>query len=222
MYMKYICGIFVGFCVGLVACNTGAKLDNKKIAEEMKSRKVIHITPLQLTENTFREGKKTTDWLNRRLLNQLEGFSDKKDLVKWSSLCNVQLLGVDSLKKQYGISVQRLALRSNPEKLAISKPALQVWEAYRYNAEKKLPMDANVQQEDAIYMLYSQPVTLASTTCLLCHGTVGKELSRKDFEALKAAYPSMDSLTNYTLNEPIGIWNVLFSKNRLAQPMDIK
>ncbi|MDJ1468626.1 DUF3365 domain-containing protein [Cytophagaceae bacterium DM2B3-1] len=220
--MKYICGIFVGFCVGLVACNTGTKLDNKKIAEEMKSRKVLHITPIQLTENTFREGKKTADWLDKRLVSQLERFSDKKNLVEWSSVCNVRSLGVDSLKKQYGISIQRLALRNSPEKLAISKTALQVWDAYRYNAEKKLPMEANVQQEDNIYMLYSQPIALASATCLQCHGAVGKELSRKDFEALRASYPSIDSLTNYTLNEPIGIWNVLFPKNKLAQPLDIK
>jgi hypothetical protein len=97
-----------------------------------------------------------------------------------------------------------------------------VWDAYRYNAENNLPLEPNVQRDGEDLLLYSRPIGLHSATCLRCHGTVGKDLKKEEFAALRAAYPAMDSLSGYTSGQPIGIWNLLYQKSGLAARVKAK
>ncbi len=204
-------------CVLLSACDTGTKLDSQKIAEEVRNRKIVHLSQAQITENAFQEGKALSGWLDKRLLLQLQTTPDKKNSIKWAAHCDPKMLSADSLQKAYAVTIERIGLRADPKKIKLSDKAMQIWDAYRYNAENKLPMEPNVQRDGEAFLLYSSPILLADATCLKCHGVVGKDLSTTDFQLLAAKYPAIDSLVNNTLGQPIGVWNLLFDKAKQIQ-----
>jgi len=201
----------------LTACNTGAKIDSQKVAEEMRNRKIVHANQAEITEGALAEGSRLAGWLDKRLIQTLEAAPDQKNIVAWAARCNPRALSVDSLGRAHYTAIQRVALKADAKKAALTGKALQVWEAYRYNAENKLPMDPNIQRDGEAYLLYTSPILLSNATCLKCHGEVGKDLSESNFRALKNTYPAMDSLINYQVIQPIGTWNLRFDKNRLIQ-----
>ncbi len=206
----------------MTACNTGTKIDSQKVAEEMRSRKVLHLNQAQITEATFDEGKRITNWLDNRLLLQLQTSPLRNDLSRWALQCNLKKLSADSLQNAHSATIQRIALRADSKALKLNDVSLQVWDAYRYNAENHLPMEANVQRDGEKELLYSNAILLTDATCLKCHGKVGKDLSANDFQTLKNVSSAMDSLINYQLNEPVGIWNILLDKAKLIQRIKTK
>lgn len=214
-----IASVWISFMVS--ACDTGTKIDSKKVAEEMRSRKIMHLNQAQITEAAFQEGKTLTDWLDNRLVRQLQ-VADSADIVQWASHCTTKALSADSLQKAYSVSIQRVALRTDAKRLQGNDKALQVWDAYRYNAENKLPMEPNVQRDGTTALLYSRPILLSQATCLKCHGLVGKDLTTGNFQKLKSVYPAMDSLVANAPGQAIGVWNLLFDKARMIQRMKVK
>ena len=204
------------------ACDTGKKIDSRKVAEEMRNRKLKRVTAARVIENTLAEGNEITRQLDSTLLQRLQAALAGTDLVRAAAVCNPQALSVGALEKSYAVRIRRLALRADGGKLALSHKQRQIWEAYRYNAQQHLPMDANVQRDGQDYLLCTTPVLLASATCLQCHGKVGKDLTDNDFRLLRSAYPAMDSLSNHAPGQPIGIWNLLFDKSKLVLRMEGK
>ena len=204
------------------ACDTGKKIDSRKVAEEMRSRKLKRVSAARVIEHTLAEGIEVTRQLDSTLLQRLQAALAQTDLVRAAAVCNPQALSAGTLEKSYAVRIRRLALRADGGKLALSDKQRQIWEAYRYNAQQHLPMDANVQRDGQDYLLCTTPILMASNTCLQCHGKVGKDLTNNDFRMLRAAYPAMDSLTNHAPGQPIGIWNLLFDKSRLVLRMEGK
>ena len=204
------------------ACDTGKKIDSRKVAEEMRSRKLKRVSAARVIEHTLAEGIEVTRQLDSTLLQRLQAALAQTDLVRAAAVCNPQALSAGTLEKSYAVRIRRLALRADGGKLALSDKQRQIWEAYRYNAQQNLPMDANVQRDGQNYLLCTTPVLLANATCLQCHGKVGKDLTDNDFRLLRAAYPAMDSLTNHVPGQPIGIWNLLFDKGKMVLRMETK
>jgi Protein of unknown function (DUF3365) len=213
LFLKYAA---LAICLIFFACDSGKKIDSRKVAEEMRNRKLKRVNSAQLIENTLAQGGKVVRQLDETLLKRLQVALREDDLVQAAAVCNLQSLPTDSLEEAYAVRIRRLALRADGDKLALGGKQREVWEAYRYNAEKQLPMESNVQRDGQNYLLYTAPILLANATCLRCHGKVGKDVTEKDFRGLRATYPAMDSLHNYAPNQPIGIWNLLFDKAKLV------
>lgn len=204
------------------ACDTGQKIDSRKVAEEMRSRKLKRVTAARLIENTLAEGKQITRQLDSTLLECLQTALAQRGIVRAAAVCNPEALSAGLLEKTYAVRIRRLALHAGGGQPALTEKQRQIWEAYRYNAQQNLPMEANVQRDGPDHLLCTTPVLLANTTCLKCHGKVGKDLTDKDFRLLRAAYPAMDSLSNHAAGQPIGIWNLLFDKAPLVLRMEGK
>ncbi len=141
---------------------------------------------------------------------------DQEGLVNAARFCQLnQLSATDSLEKEYAVEIKRIRFIGQPVSVKLNNKEKELLDAYQYSVQNNQPVDPNVQQNDT-YMLYTAPISLSNQMCLKCHGSVGKELSQKDWEALSAKY-SLDSLVNLKPNQTIAIWSLLFDKKELVK-----
>jgi hypothetical protein len=104
-----------------------------------------------------------------------------------------------------------MSLKDTGKKQVLDEVESQLLSAYRYNAENKLPLKKNVQKSGSQYLLFTAPINISNQVCLKCHGIVGKDVAEKDFQALRTTYP-MDSLVNYTPQQSMAIYSILFQR----------
>ncbi|MBC8110514.1 MAG: DUF3365 domain-containing protein [Verrucomicrobia bacterium] len=212
--------IFSGFL--LVACGNPERVDDSKAVKEgIEDRKVRRITQTQIMEATTNWGKSSVPMLEKSLSEILTKQIKANGIAKAADFCKVSKIpAADSLKSLYEASVKRLTLSNLPTPRLHPKEN-ELLSAYRYNSEKKLPIETNIQKSDT-FMFYTTAVVLKEKMCLQCHGKVGTDILEKDFQAIKQKYPNLDSLTNYTLNQPIGIWSIVFDKKNLVRKIGKK
>jgi hypothetical protein len=107
-------------------------------------------------------------------------------------------------------------LKGQKDGLQLNAMEKQLLDAYQYNQENKLPLENNVQKSGTEQMLFTSPILLNNTVCLKCHGKVGSDLTEQDYQNLQATY-NMDGLVNYSLNQPMAIWSILFQRKALVK-----
>jgi hypothetical protein len=209
-------------CFLFFACGNPERVDNSKAVKEgIEDRKVRRITQTQIMEATTNWGKSSVPMLEKSLSDILIQQIKTNGIVKATDFCKVSKIpAVDSIKYLYEANVKRLTLSNLPTPKLHPKET-ELLEAYRYNFEKKLPIETNIQKSDT-FMFYTAAVVLKEKMCLQCHGKVGTDILEKDFQAMKQKYPNLDTLTNYTLNQPIGIWSIVFDKKNLVRKIGKK
>jgi hypothetical protein len=201
------------------ACDdTGNRgIDSQEVKQEIRNREIKYITQPQIIDATSKRGPLIADTLQQALIRQMQQAIAGNTLVEAAKYCNLQQLApYDKLQKVYTVTIKRVRLRGQPLGQPLNEMEKQVLEAYQYNQENKLPLENNVQKSGAEQLLFTSPILVNNTVCLKCHGKVGNDLTEQDYQSLQAAY-KMDGLTNYSLNEPMAIWSILFQRKALIK-----
>lgn len=124
--------------------------------------------------------------------------------------CNTAAIPLtDKVADSFKVSIKRTSLKTrNP----LNKPddaELAVLKKYEVELMKGLPLQPVVETETDASHFYA-PIIIESK-CLMCHGTVNKELSRPIDSIIKTKYPE-DMATGYQEGDLRGMWSITFSK----------
>lgn len=136
--------LFVLIVIGLFACDF-QRVDTSKMANEIRSRQIKHVSPSQVLALANDFGQKIKADLN-------------KDLYK--SLSNPAF--VDSLAKANLVTISLLQL-SDTNSTKILPKIKELLDAYAYNASQKLPQEDNLQKLDGgTRVVFTSPIVLES------------------------------------------------------------
>ncbi len=124
-------------------------------------------------------------------------------------VCKLQALPItDSVAGKYGISLQRIALKTrNPLNLANSTEK-QIFRDWKAQMEAGNDPAAVILHEGDSLIWYGA-IRLANPVCLQCHGEPGKDISTENLKIIRAAYPE-DQATGFVMGDLRGAWKIGF------------
>jgi hypothetical protein len=192
-----------------IACNTkvddNASDESPAAAAPTDSRSLeqqVHDTSRYFAGQTFSA-------LNGVLMQKIKEVGPDGAVL----FCNERALPLtDSVAKQHGISIQRLAYRNrNPLNAASNEERniLVGWEeAAKKNQELKPKI---VQSEDKID--WYGAITIAHPRCLDCHGLLQEgDILNETLQQIKKHYPN-DKAVNFELQDVRGMWKISYPKS---------
>jgi hypothetical protein len=91
----------------------------------------------------------------------------------------------------------------------------ELYDAYLYNEEHKLPMDDNLQDTKNGFMLYTKPIVLNQQNCMTCHAE-GSTL----LPMLQKAYPK-SVVFNLKKGSLIGMWSISMSQQEIIKRLKL-
>ena len=116
---------------------------------------------------------------------------------------------VDSLEQIHNVKIKRTSLKvrsNNNQPTAQEKQQLQKYQEAFDNGQALKPIVNEIASQATFYApIHVMPL------CQKCHGTVGEELLKDNYELIQSLYPS-DSAINYKSGDLRGMWSITFVK----------
>jgi len=216
MYLRIIYIFLISLFIDACSDSQADKLDSKSIKEQMDERKIHRVKPADILNQTATTGKLIINKINKKYIENIKDQIQSKSFEESIKQCNINLPIKDSLQKYLMGKIKRLSLKGKlPPHL--NKKEIEMWDAYRYNVENKIPIKENSQHLGDSLMLYTSGIIINDQVCLKCHGNIEKDISINNFKILKKSFPQMDSLVNYKMNDAIGIWSLLIDKKSIIK-----
>ncbi|PQA53735.1 hypothetical protein [Siphonobacter curvatus] len=184
--MKRVASVLVVSTLLVTSCEF-KRLDTAKMQQEIQNQKIKHVTSAQVSTLATEQGDAIGRVIDRQPIRALS----TKALV-------------DSLAQAYGARIEfvPVAQWNQPRFDAKTK---EVFAAYRYNAEKQLPQENNIQKiGDGSEWLYTIPVVMTPE--------LTTAINRKQLPTLQ---PQKEK-------ELLGLWAVHLSRKEIVRRIDPK
>lgn len=124
--------------------------------------------------------------------------------------CNTAAIPLtDKVADSFKVNIKRTSLKTRNPKNKPSEKELAILKKYEADLIKGTGLEAIVETTDGNSQYYS-PIIIESK-CLMCHGTLDKELSRPIDSIIKIKYPE-DLATGYKEGDLRGMWSISFRK----------
>jgi hypothetical protein len=137
-----------------------------------------------------------------------------EDASKYCNLVAIPL--TDSLSTVHNASIKRTSLKlRNPENEP-TQAELDMLNTYQARFASNEELQPEVKRLDDGNVQFYAPI-LTQQLCLTCHGTVGQELARENYQTLKSMYPE-DQATGYGENDFRGMWSITFDQSKISNP----
>jgi len=137
---------------------------------------------------------------------QNEGF---ESAIPYCHLKAVLL--IDSIAEPYNVDVSRISLKNRNQENAPDALETEILEEYAVLLKEGKQIGPKVIAVNEKEALYCSPIFI-KPTCLLCHGTVGKEVTQNALDLIIQYYPE-DQATGYDENDIRGMWTVRFKRD---------
>jgi hypothetical protein len=215
--MKKFYGISLLISLFLVACDERHP-DSEKAAEEIRNRKIRHISEGEIMSAAEVKGIKLVMFCQKNIAAKLEGAVQKEGMQKAMQYCVLRNYPfIDSLEKAEHVLIRRTSDKlRNPMNKADSTEA-SLFAAYQYNYTHNISTNSHPPLMEEKYLLFTAPIVI-ETTCMECHGVVGKDISEENYKIIKAAYPQ-DQAINYKPEQLRGMWSIRIDKKELIRGM---
>jgi hypothetical protein len=203
----------------VISCNP-EKVDTKGVQKELKEQKIKKVSEGEIISLSESIGEQIISKVQTEISFKLDSALKNGNFdsaLKYCKLSNYPL--VSRFEKEYELELTRTTF-SNKWRNAKSTPdayQIQILDAYSYNLENEIPSFNNVQEKDE-KILFNAPILLNQQVCLRCHGTVGKDLTQKEYQTILAQYPQ-DKSINHKMNDFLGMWALKFSKRAIIKKM---
>ncbi len=133
--------------------------------------------------------------------------------------CNVQAYPlVDSVQDNMDVTIRRTSLKVRNPDNEPGQLEKQILEAYHYNIEQGMDLNANVQGTEDGYLLYTQPIVIENSLCLNCHGKIGETVSQDTYQLIKELYPA-DSATGFERGSLRGMWSIKMAPKEIIEQL---
>ena len=216
--MRYFTHFFYALIIFLFVEGCDNKPVNQEaIKDEMANRELKRIPEGDILQKGMELGDtiaiEAQQLLQKNLLNAIQ----EGGVAHALQFCNANALDlVKDLEEEGGYQIMRVSDKyRNPMDAPDSLENL-ILEAYQYNAEEGLPLEASIQSENAEVLLYTKPITIAGGLCLNCHGTIGQELSEANYDSILGYYPE-DKAVGYALNDLRGMWVIRIPRKTVVK-----
>jgi hypothetical protein len=191
--MKYF--IIVVTCI-LLFSNC---FDNSKSKEASKD----------IVEKDYRaQGQEIAAKTFTALSTNLQKAMQEGGVAKAVKYCNLAASPiVDSLQIVYNANIKRTSLKiRNPNNRPTDNERKQLQE-FQDQLKKGEALSSKVVKKDNLINFYA-PIQFM-TMCGKCHGKVGKELKKEDYDIIQELYP-LDKAINYQNGDLRGMWSITF------------
>lgn len=167
------------FCLlfAFAACHETNLNDSKAVKEELRSRKPIHLTQVQIEERANQLG----DTLLKK--SEVE-FIQLLSISKDSSCIPVFQRVADSVFARYGARISRIPFNPARLKTIASDKEREVLDACFYNRENHLRIDPNLQKDGDKELIYTKALVAADPKCVACHSSSKAVLKANEKDTL--------------------------------------
>jgi hypothetical protein len=132
-------------------------------------------------------------------------------LVEAVEFCNTSALPMTKqMSDSYGVTIKRTSLKTRNSLNKPSEDEILILKEFQVNLDKDIPLEPVVQLNQKGDPSYYAPI-LVEKKCLICHGTLDRELSRSADSIIKSYYPN-DLATAYQEGELRGMWSISFAQ----------
>lgn len=144
-----------GIVAILMSCHETNTQNTKAVREEMRSREIVHVTPIQIVERANQMGDS--------LVIKAEQIIQNACREKLDSSLEVGFRKAEiDLNLHYGCRVRGISLKKMGKELAKSKTEAEVLDAYLYNQENNLPLEPNLQKEGDSVLIFSKALRVSN------------------------------------------------------------
>lgn len=204
--------VFIGAVSLLFSCKMDKRVDRSAYEEELKSREIVRITEAELYNAALKFGNEIAGTTQKTLAGNLQEAIRSGGIESAIKYCNIQAYPLtDSLQENFKVKIRRVSQKLRNPKNAPDSLEREILEAYQYNFEKELPLEANVQKIDDETFLYNKPIVVNNPLCLNCHG---ENIAAPVKALLKELYPA-DSAVNYKMGDLRGMWSITIPQKEL-------
>ncbi len=212
--------LFVGIYFLLLAfpsCNMeDRKASSEALKEEIKERELKRVTEVEIFEAATKVGEQIAIASQKTLATNLKTAISQQGVEYAIKFCKLQAMPLtDSLSKKFAAQIRRTSLKIRNPANRPNDLESQILDAYQYNVENGLDLEANLQRIDQDYLLYTRPIVLDSPMCLSCHGGPGEQVTDEQIKLLVSLYPD-DEAVGYQLGELRGMWSIVLSQKELV------
>jgi hypothetical protein len=146
----------------LYSCRENPGADSGAVRQELRQREIVHLSQGQITERAAEMGDSLLLKTEILFLKNL-GNKDIQSscLPAWDSACR-------EIKMRYQTDIRRLLLSGPVPRLQNSKEK-QLFEAYQYSRQHRLPLTPNLQKDGEKDFIYTKALTLKDAACMKCH-----------------------------------------------------
>lgn len=198
------------------ACGPGKHADREAASEEMKTREIRKVTTVELMMGGEKLGKALLSKTEEDFREALMAAVRDKGIDDAISYCNLNASAlVRKFEDSLGVIIRRVTDRPRNAMDTLSAFEKQVFEAYQFAPELATEQ---VQELDEKTLILNKPIRISSGLCLNCHGRVGAEVSKQNYELIKSLYPG-DQATGYTVGELRGMWSVYIPKKAVINSL---
>lgn len=166
------------------------QIDREAIKEEMEQREIRRVLPAEIVEEAYQRGQTLSQ---QALELSVEVYQPSEQNIR-NLISPEAKIKIDSLSQAEGAAIGWVDMTTDTAQLG--EKERQLWEAYLYNIENKLPLNDNVQRLGDEEYLYTKPLVL-------------------DAELMKKLPGSESQGTSNFL----GMWSIRLAKKELVQSM---
>jgi len=133
-------------------------------------------------------------------------------LVEAVEFCNTAALPITKqMSDTYGVTIKRTSLKTRNLLNKPSEDEILILKEFQVNLDKDIPLEPLVQLDQKGDPSFYAPI-LIEKKCLVCHGTLDRELSKSADSIIKSYYPN-DLATAYQEGELRGMWRISFAQS---------
>lgn len=166
----------------------------------------------QKREEFLGQGQRIVELTEKKLSGTLMEKLQAGGIPEAVAYCNTRALSLtDSMAESHGASIKRTALKLRNLNNEPNDKEREVLQLYQDRLAYDQPLERIVEQNDDGSVSFYAPI-LAKQKCLMCHGTLGKELAPVTDSIIKSYYPD-DMAIGFEENDLRGIWSIKFEKD---------
>lgn len=152
--------------------------------------------------------KKTAEELSGNLMSKMK----EGGVPLAVEYCNIAALPLTStISEAEGVHIKRTSLKVRNTANNPNEEEVQVINKYLSQLNENVSPKPMVKLDPYGAPHYYAPI-LVDTKCLMCHGTLDKELSKKADSVIKSYYPK-DLATGFHEGDLRGVWSIAFKKH---------
>lgn len=198
----------------LYSCDTRKGVDRNAVRQEMEARELKRIPEGAIMAKGEEIGRTTLEKTQKIFQQELTNALTEKGVAGAIQYCNLNAYTlVKELEDSLDIKISRATDKPRNPSNSLSGVAKEIFDAYQYAPENAT---AQLQELDEKTLIYNKPIKISSGMCLSCHGQVGTDISRENYEYIKSLYPK-DKATGYHVGALRGMWSIKIPKKAVVE-----
>lgn len=193
------------FMIFSSSCDTSKRPNSEGIKEEMAAREVKKVTDVEIMIKGEQMGMILLDSVEKVFKKELLTAMQRNGVAGAIQYCNLNAYDlVSNFEDSLEVEVRRVSDKPRNPIDTLRLYEQEIFEAYAYDTDAAT---SQIQQLDDRNLILTRPIKITNAVCLNCHGAVGQQITKENYDLIKSLYPD-DQATGYNLGELRGMWSL--------------